>query len=212
MIDGITVLDNPHAWAYDVRLCSKSDKIYNILSGPIELFEDPLTPGEFPLFAKSTGVEPLPDKDGLVQHFNTSTQKWEYVENHIGESGYIDGEYVEVVDFGPYPDGFTKELPLKYKKEIYENTLKINIQTMLNSTDFLMMPDYPLADNDKNTLKEFRNYLRNLDKQEGYPWFGDDSFELPAWPLEGVKKCPYTLSCIHCTKEDENVSSDKTTS
>lgn len=191
MIDGIKVLDNPNAWSYKVVSNSTTQKQYNILLGKIELLEDPLQPGEYPLYAKCTGVEPLPYKNNLDQHFNIETQQWEYLENHIGENGYIDGKQFTINDYGPYPDGFTKELPLAKQKEIYEIAFKQKILSILNSTDFLMMPDYPLGQEDKNKLIEFRHILRNLDKQDGYPWFNDDSFIFPKWPLEGVKSKPY---------------------
>lgn len=186
MIDGITVIDNPKAWSY-TKIPGTN---YNILDSEIRLFEDQLNPGEYPLFANSTGIQPLATEDGLTQSFNEDLQKWEYVENHIGEKGFINGEPFTISQYGPLPDGFTKELPRFKRLEIHTNLLKSQIAKMLSSTDFLMMPDYPLGDDDKKKIIEFRYKLRNLDKEEGYPWFEDTTFKLPEWPLE-TKTKPY---------------------
>lgn len=186
MIDGIKVLDTPRAWSYTPI----PGTTYNILKSEIRLLEDQLQPGEYPVYADSTGVEPQEEKDGLVQSFNETTQKWEYVEDHRGETGFIDGKPYVIEQFGPWPTGFTKELPLSKKIENHTNELKYQIKLMLKNTDYLMMPDYPLGEEDKKKIMEFRYQLRNLDKQEGFPWYGEES-KLPEWPLEGIKTKPY---------------------
>lgn len=165
---------------------------FNILSGLVTLFEDQLNPGDYLLFANTTYVEPkLEAKKGFAIHFNTSKQDWEYVENHIGEIGYIDDIPHTVSTYGPLPDGFKTELSIASQISSRLTQAQQICLYILKSTDFLVMPDYPLSEQDKLLIIEFRNQIRNLDKSEGYPWL-NQPFNLPAWPLTS-KKCPYNL-------------------
>lgn len=36
---------------------------------------------------------------------------WEYIENHIGETGWVDGKYTEIKVYGPLPDNWSTEPP-----------------------------------------------------------------------------------------------------
>ena len=40
---------------------------------------------------------------------------------------------------------------------------------LLSETDFLMMPDYPLGEEDSVALKAYRQRLRDVPTQEGFP-------------------------------------------
>ena len=40
---------------------------------------------------------------------------------------------------------------------------------LLAETDFLMMPDYPLGEEDATALKTYRQGLRDVPTQEGFP-------------------------------------------
>lgn len=40
---------------------------------------------------------------------------------------------------------------------------------LLAETDFLMMPDYPLGEEDATALKTYRQELRDVPTQEGFP-------------------------------------------
>ena len=53
---------------------------------------------------------------------------------------------------------------------------------LLAETDFLMMPDYPLGEEDATVLKAYRQDLRDVPTQEGFP-------SEVAWP-----ELPATLS------------------
>lgn len=162
---------------------------YNILEGKIKLFEDPLEPGNYPLFANCTLKEPLKDKKGFVISFNIEKDEWEYIENHIGEEGYIkDNPYI-IEDYGPIPDGFTNQLSLNKQYELRKEEVDSICKTILNRTDYLLMPDYQLDVESKNQIIEFRHLLRSLDKKEEYPFFNQE-IPIPDWPLKN-KKCSY---------------------
>lgn len=50
----------------------------------------------------------------------------------------------------------------------------------LTATDYLLMPDYPLSDDQRTILQVYRQALRDLPAQEGAPWDGGGD-ETP-WP------------------------------
>lgn len=50
----------------------------------------------------------------------------------------------------------------------------------LAATDYLLMPDYPLSDDQRTILQVYRQALRDLPSQEGAPW--DGGAEDTPWP------------------------------
>lgn len=50
----------------------------------------------------------------------------------------------------------------------------------LAATDYLLMPDYPLSDDQRTILQIYRQALRDLPSQEGAPW--DGGAEDTPWP------------------------------
>lgn len=53
-------------------------------------------------------------------------------------------------------------------------------------TDYLVMPDYPLDTDKLEEIKVYRQALRDLPQQPGFPWNGPDDPACP-WPyLEGL--------------------------
>ena len=48
------------------------------------------------------------------------------------------------------------------------------------ATDYLLMPDYPLAENSRAAVQSYRQALRDLPTQEGAPW--DGGGEATPWP------------------------------
>lgn len=58
--------------------------------------------------SNSTYKKPV-QKNGFIQKWNG--QDWEDVENHKGEKGYLNGQPFEIRGYGPYPEGFSLELP-----------------------------------------------------------------------------------------------------
>ena len=46
---------------------------------------------------------------------------------------------------------------------------------LLSETDYLMMPDYPMSDADRDALRAYRQALRDIPEQPGFP-------DEVAWP------------------------------
>ena len=50
----------------------------------------------------------------------------------------------------------------------------------LAATDFLLMPDYPISDDQRAVVQAYRQALRDLPAQSGAPW--DGGGEATPWP------------------------------
>lgn len=51
----------------------------------------------------------------------------------------------------------------------------------ITATDYLVMPDYPLDTDKLEEIKAYRQALRDLPQQPGFPWGGPDDPEC-TWP------------------------------
>lgn len=92
-------------------------------SKPIELNQW----GEEISYPNTTKTPPLEAKDGFASAWNRDKQAWSYIENHKDEEGFVNGEAFTITDYGPYPDGWSKEaLPptLEEAKKTAEDALK----------------------------------------------------------------------------------------
>ena len=57
----------------------------------------------------------------------------------------------------------------------------------ITATDYLVMPDYPLDTDKLEEIKVYRQALRDLPQQPGFPWDGPDDPACP-WPVEAIVK------------------------
>lgn len=69
--------------------------------------------------------------------------------------------------------------------------LRVERDRRLTTTDYMLMPDYPLDDALKENVQAYRQALRDLPSQEGAPW--DGGGEETPWPqLPSVYKSSVT--------------------
>ena len=143
---------------------------------------------------------PPPDviSDGKVARW-TGTQ-WELVEDHRqhldstgtkqggtpywlpseGDDWQSPARYME--DLGPLPAGAVTvrpEKPAPTEAELFQQ-LRAKRDRRLTATDYLLMPDYPLSDDQRTILQVYRQALRDLPSQDGAPW--DGGGEETLWP------------------------------
>lgn len=149
----------------------------NIYIGQEEAFIDPLESKKagkdiYVLPENCTFAKPFPDKDGYVQKWNGTL--WEFVENHIGKTGYVDGKPFEVKEYGPLPQGWGDTPPPPTKEELAEQVRKER-DSKLSATDYLVMADYPIAYAKLEEVKKYRQDLRDITAQAGFP-------ESVVWP------------------------------
>lgn len=53
--------------------------------------------------------------------------------------------------------------------EILATQIRAKRDSLLNQTDYLMMPDYPVSDDNRKLIKEYRQALRDITEQDGFP-------------------------------------------
>lgn len=97
-------------------------------------------------------------------------QEWDEV------FAYAEAHPEMVTEEGPYvpPVPTTEELATSVRAER---------DRRLATTDHLVMPDYPLDTDKLEEIKAYRQALRDLPQQIGFPWNGPDDPACP-WPVE----------------------------
>lgn len=56
--------------------------------------------------------------EGYIPHW--TGKKWEQVENHKGDEGYLGGQLTKITEYGPYPDGWSTTPPAPTAEEAKE--------------------------------------------------------------------------------------------
>jgi hypothetical protein len=77
----------------------------------------------------------------------------------------------ELSPFDGYPD-------IPPEPEEQKRLIRAERDGLLRETDYAVMPDYPISDSDLKAVKEYRQALRDVPQQSGFP----DSVEWPAKP------------------------------
>lgn len=49
------------------------------------------------------------------------------------------------------------------------NEVRSKRNSLLTATDYLLMPDYPISDTDREAVKAYRQALRDITLQDGFP-------------------------------------------
>lgn len=66
-----------------------------------------------------------------------------------------------------------EKIPEKSDEEKYEEAAKIvrnKRDNLIAETDYLLMPDYPISDETRETVKIYRQALRDIPEQVGFPF------------------------------------------
>ncbi len=61
--------------------------------------------------------------------------------------------------------------------------VRVERDKRLAACDYLIMPDYPLAEVERAAWMAYRQALRDLPQQEGFPWEGPEDPAV-SWPVE----------------------------
>ena len=65
-----------------------------------------------------------------------------------------------------------EEIPKKTEEEIKSEaaeSVRENRDALIRETDFLMMPDYPISSEERQTVQAYRQALRDVPQQSGFP-------------------------------------------
>lgn len=115
----------------------------------------------------------------------------------VGHVEYKSGIYVEITEaefvdlIQPYVELFNKEKEklIKEKEEAEKifnseesrfERLRQERNLRLQSVDYMVMPDYPLKEGERELILKYRQSLRDLPTKDGAPWDGGN--ELTPWP------------------------------
>ena len=104
---------------------------------------------------------------------------WVNVENHVGETGFVNGVLTKIEGYGPLPDGWSVTPPPPTADQLFA-ALRAARDAMLADTDRMLLPDYPITAEALEKVKTYRAALRDLPDQPGAPW--DGGGELTPWP------------------------------
>lgn len=68
-----------------------------------------------------------------------------------------------------YLKGYAPKKTEEQKLNELATTIRSKRNALLAETDYLLMPDYPISEEYLNRIKEYRQELRDLTKQENFP-------------------------------------------
>ncbi len=93
---------------------------------------------------------------------------WQQVENHKDEQGYVNGEPFTIAEYGPYPEGWSETAP-EPSEEDKSAQVRSQRGGLMDASDYLMLPDYPVDEASRAEVREYRQALRDLPQQPGFP-------------------------------------------
>ena len=102
---------------------------------------------------------------------------------HIPNAGEYAEEWITVHAYAKaHPEYVTDEGPYTPTVKDIAASIRIERDKRIAATDYLVMPDYPLDTDKLEEIKAYRQALRDLPQQPGFPWGGPDDPECP-WPV-----------------------------
>lgn len=94
-----------------------------------------------------------------------------------------DKEWESVQEYATaHPECVTEEPPYVPTTEELAASLRTERDRRITATDYLVMPDYPLDTDKLEEIKAYRQALRDIPQQSGFPWNGPDDPACP-WPV-----------------------------
>lgn len=97
-----------------------------------------------------------------------------------------DKEWESVQEYATaHPECVTEEQPYVPPVPTTEElaaSVRAERDKRITATDYLVMPDYPLDTDKLEEIKAYRQALRDIPQQPGFPWNGPDDQACP-WPV-----------------------------
>lgn len=111
------------------------------------------------------------ENSGFVPVWNG--EKWEQVEDHRGVEYWLPVDKYgmrarEMEEIGPLPEGATTTAPEQTDEELAAQ-VRSERDGKIAETDYLVMPDYPLSEEDRAIVTTYRQALRDVPAQDGFP-------------------------------------------
>ena len=115
--------------------------------------------------------------------------EWEYGSNLLLEAADYDGQVAPFVELWQAEKARLEQAVAdaeaarlaEYNSEAARfERLRTERDRRLAATDYLLMPDYPISDDQRAVVQAYRQALRDLPAQSGAPW--DGGGEATPWP------------------------------
>lgn len=105
------------------------------------------------------------------QHLGSFTEstKLAYALGWQGNSVAITETEVSELNGWTYLKGYAPKKTEEQKLNELATTIRSKRNSLLAETDYLLMPDYPISKEFLEKVKEYRQQLRDLTKQENFP-------------------------------------------
>ncbi len=175
------------------------------LAGAIMVQESPLEPGVWLMPENATRVKPALNQDYFCK-FNVEKKEWEYEKKPVNPEdfdGIVVDHYKQTphckemrnliqtivnqsvtthkIKRGPNMEWMTEQIPQKTPEELKldaEEAVRARRDYLLAKSDFLLAADYPIKTEDLEVVKTYRQALRDVPQQPGFP----DAVEWPEVP------------------------------
>ena len=175
------------------------------LSGAIMVQESPLEPGVWLMPENATRVKPALNNDYFCR-FNVEKNEWEYEKKPVNPEdfdGLVIDHYKQTphckemrnliqtivnqsvkthkIKRGPNMEWMTEQIPQKTPEELQmdaEEAVRAKRDYLLAKSDYLLAADYPISAEDLAAVKTYRQALRDVPQQSGFP----DAVEWPEAP------------------------------
>lgn len=123
----------------------------------------------------ATYTTPPDVEDGHILQWDGTA--WHQVENHKGDTGYVNGESYTIKNYGPYPDGWSADAPEPTTDERMA-TLRAGRDARITATTWLVErhrdqqdagADTTLTAEEYAAVLAYRQALRDLPAADGAP-------------------------------------------
>ena len=94
----------------------------------------------------------------------------------VNTSNYIESDVAKYI-MSRITDHSVKVIPYTPNKDVLEQSARNQRNSLLTNTDKYMTVDYPITDAQREEIKAYRQALRDITKQKGFP-------ENVVWPKE----------------------------
>jgi hypothetical protein len=127
---------------------------------------NPLEPGKWLIPAHATTVAPPASPTGHSAVW--SGDAWTLAEDHRGRQGWVNGQPAVVAALGPLPGGWSDTAPEPTPGELAA-VARAERDALLAACDWTQLPDAPLTDAQRATWAAYRQALRDVPQQPGFP-------------------------------------------
>lgn len=76
----------------------------------------------------------------------------------------------------------TARLEIYNSRDARAERIRVERNRRIAETDYLLMADYPISTERLEKVKEYRQVLRDMPQQDGFPWLGDVNDPTVPWP------------------------------